>query len=296
MIVSHNAIRERVLSLYRSGGLPRGSLTGWPLVDRLYTVGLGQWTLLTGTPNSGKSEWLDALMVNLAKAEPWRFYIYSPENWPLELHHSKIIEKYIGKPFNPGPNERLDEEELDAAEAWMQGKFHFGKPNRPDIVSIVDEAIEHVASVAEKPQWKTGIVVDPWNQLEHYRPAHQTMTEYVSATLSAVIERVREYGVHLWLVAHPAKLRKDRDGKYPVPTPHDIADSAHFWNKADNCITIWRDQAEGSQAVDIHVQKVRFKHIGRIGMVTLSYDRVTGRYHEPFAPKVQSLKDYRERA
>ena len=293
MIVAHDIIRSRVVALYRAGGLPLGALTGWPSVDRLYTVGLGQWTLLTGTPNSGKSEWLDALMVNLAKAEPWRFYIYSPENWPLELHHSKVIEKYIGKPFNPGPNERLDEEELDAAETWMEGKFHFGKPNRPDIVSIVDEAIEHVASVAQPAQWKTGIVVDPWNQLEHYRPVNQTMTEYVSATLSAVIERVREYGVHLWLVAHPAKLRKDRDGKYPVPTPHDIADSAHFWNKADNCITVWRDQAEGGQAVDIHIQKVRFKHIGRIGMVTLNYDRVTGRYHEPFGPKVQSLKDYR---
>lgn len=280
MIVPHSAIRERVLALYHSGGLPKGASTGWPSIDRLYTVGLGQWTLLTGTPNSGKSEWLDALMVNLAKREPWRFYIYSPENWPLELHHSKIIEKYVGKPFNPGPNDRMDEEEVDAAEEWMRGKFQFGKPNRPDIVSIVDEAIEFTASVANPLAHKTGIVVDPWNQLEHYRPPQQTMTEYVSATLSAVIERVREYNLHLWLVAHPSKLRKDRDGKYPVPTPHDIADSAHFWNKADNCITVWRDQGEGSQDVDIHVQKVRFKHIGRIGMSTLVYDRITGRYNE----------------
>jgi twinkle protein len=293
MIVSHATIRDRVFALYRSGGLPRGSLTGWPSVDHFYTVGMGQWTLITGTPNSGKSEWLDALLVNLAKAEPWRFYIYSPENWPLELHHSKIIEKYIGKPFNPGPNERLDEEELDAAEAWMERKFNFGKPRSPDIVSIVDEAVDHVTSLAG--QWKTGIVVDPWNQLEHYRPQHQTMTEYVSATLSAVIDRVRECGIHLWLVAHPAKLRKDRDGKYPVPTPHDIADSAHFWNKSDNCITVWRDQSEGSQDVDIHVQKVRFKHIGRIGMVTLKYDRVTGRYHEEFGTKVTPLNEWKRK-
>jgi hypothetical protein len=34
------------------------------------------------------------------------------------------------------------------------------------------------------------------------------------------------------------------------------------------------------QNVDIHVQKVRFKHVGRPGVVTLRYDRVTGRYHE----------------
>ena len=33
--------------------------------------------------------------------------------------------------------------------------------------------------------------------------------------------------------------------------------------------------------MDIHVQKVRFKHIGRTGIVGLEYDRVTGRYSEP---------------
>jgi len=30
--------------------------------------------------------------------------------------------------------------------------------------------------------------------------------------------------------------------------------------------------------------------------VTLSYDRVTGRYNEPFGPKVQSLSEYRKSA
>jgi twinkle protein len=287
MIIPHDAIRDRVFGLYRSGGLPKGSLTGWPSLDALYTVGMGQWTVVTGTPNSGKSEWVDALMVNLAKSEPWRFLIYSPENWPLELHHAKILEKYLGKPFTPGPTERMDEEELDAGEEWMRGKFVFCKPNSPDIVSIMDEAIDHVVSMGGN--WKTGVVIDPWNQLEHCRPQHQTMTEYVSQTLSLVIDRVREFNVHLWLVAHPAKMRKDKDGKYPIPTPHDIADSAHFWNKADNCITVWRDQVEGSQDVDIHVQKVRFKHIGRIGLCTLMYDRVTGQYRmKPSEPQMRS--------
>jgi twinkle protein len=246
-------------------------------VDKLYTVGLGQWTLITGTPNSGKSEWLDALLVNLAKREEWKFYIYSPENWPLALHHAKIVEKYIGKPFNPGPTPRMDFEEVESAEEWMRGKFLFGKMDRPDIVSVVTEAA-NIKSLGNR--WKTGVVIDPWNQLEHYRPNGMTETEYISQTLSQVIDVVREHNLHLWLVAHPAKLQKDRDGNYPVPTPRDVAGSAHFWNKADNCITVWRDLAEGSQNVDIHVQKVRWKHIGHIGMTSLLYDKVTGRYSE----------------
>lgn len=295
MIVRHDDIRERVFDLYRKGGLPRGSSTGWASLDELYTVSPGQWTCVTGTPNSGKSEFVDAMLVNLAKREPWKFYIYSPENWPLELHHAKILEKYTGKPFTPGPTERMDEDELDSAEEWMRHKFYFCKPDRPDILSILDGA-EHITSMAGST-WKTGVVIDPWNQLEHHKPQGQTMTEYVSETLSYVIDRVRSYNIHLWLIAHPAKMRKDRDGKYPVPTPHDIADSAHFWNKSDNCITVWRDQVEGSEEVDIHVQKVRFKNIGRIGLRTLIYNRVTGQYRDkPGEPQLRSLSDYRKQS
>jgi twinkle protein len=286
----HEEIREKVFELYRAGGLPKGDPTGWPSLDELYTVGRAQWTLVTGTPNSGKSEWVDALMVNLAKNHKWKFKIFSPENHPLELHHAKILEKYIGKPFNPGPNQRMTEEELDRGENWMRDKFYFCKPDRPDILSILEDA-RNLTSLADPPTYKTGVVIDPWNQLEHYRPNNLSETEYVSQTLSHVITLVRQWNFHLWLVAHPAKMTKDRDGKYPVPTPRDVSGSAHFWNKADNCITVWRDQAEGSQEVDIHVQKVRWKHIGRIGLASLRYDRVTGRYHEPIGLAANRYRD-----
>ena len=277
MIVSHEEIRTQVSELYKAGGLPKGADVGWPSVSSLYSVGLGQWTLITGTPGSGKSEWLDAVMVNLAKQGGWHFVIYSPENWPLALHHSKIIEKYLGKPFNPGPTPRLSEDELDEAEEWMAGKFHFAKPDSPSIVDILNEA-SRFASMNTR---KCGIVIDPWNQLEHYRPAGMSETEYVSQTLSEVITWVRERNCHLWLVAHPSKMQRNKEGKLPVPTPHDVSGSAHFWNKADNCITVWRDQSDyQKQEVDIHVQKVRFKHIGRVGLATILYDRVTGRYFE----------------
>lgn len=277
MIIPHDQIALQVKALYASGGLPRGSTTGWRSLDELYTVAVNQWTCVTGTPHSGKSEFLDALMVNLAKQGGWHFVIYSPENHPVETHHSKIIEKYIGKPFNPGPTARVSDDEIDEAEEWMKGKFHFAKPEHADIVSILDEA----NSFACLKSRKCGIVIDPWNHLEHHRPSGISMTEYVSRTLSEIIAWVRERNCHLWLVAHPAKMQKGKDGKLPIPTPNDISDSAHFWNKADNCITVWRDQSDyRKQDVEVHVQKVRFKHIGHIGLATLQYDRVTGRYSE----------------
>lgn len=288
MIVNHGQIAEEVRELWEKGGLPKGSYVGWPSVHELYSVGLGQWTLITGTPGSGKSEWLDAVMVNLAKAEKWRFVIYSPENWPLALHHAKVIEKYVGKPFNPGPTERLTEKELLDAEQWMHGKFLFAKPERPAIEAILNEANKYASP---NGSYNFGVVLDPWNYLEHHRPQGMSETEYVSDTLSQVVGWVRERKAHLWLVAHPSKMQKNKDGKLPVPTPHDVSGSAHFWNKADNCVTVWRDQSNYlNQDVQIHVQKIRFKNIGRVGVTTLKYDRTTGRYHEPLKAEVIDLK------
>jgi twinkle protein len=100
----------------------------------------------------------------------------------------------------------------------------------------------------------------------------------VSEQLSWITHFTRTNYAHFWLVAHPKKPDKDQAGK--APTPYSISDSAHFYSKPDNIITVHRNQLEESQQVEIHVQKCRFKHIGRIGMVRLQYDRVTGRYHE----------------
>ena len=129
-----------------------------------------------------------------------------------------------------------------------------------------------------------GVVLDRWNTLEHLRPSNLSETEYISAALTDLTQWTRAANLHLWLVAHPAKIYKDTStGKRAVPTPYDIAGSAHWYNKADNIICVHRDQAEGNALVQVWVQKVRFKHIGRVGGVELHYDPITGRYSDPKA-------------
>lgn len=39
----------------------------------------GELTIITGVPNSGKSEWIDALLVNLAEQHGWSFALCSME-------------------------------------------------------------------------------------------------------------------------------------------------------------------------------------------------------------------------
>lgn len=274
MIINPTALLAEIHELY-DNGLPSGSKTGWTMLDKYYTVKTGQWTLVTGIPGHGKSEWVDALMVNLAN-QKWRFAIFSPENHPLEMHCAKIIEKKTGKPFTHGPTERASKDEVEKAVEWMGKHFVFIKTETPNMREILTEGVNKVAGY---PQMPGGIVIDPWNQLEHYRPSGMTETEYISQALSEVIWFARENNVHIWIIAHPMKLQKE-NGKYPVPTPYDVAGSAHWRNKADNCLCVWRDEKEVNQFVELHVQKVRFKNIGRVGRVDFRYDKVTGRYHD----------------
>lgn len=274
-IVHYNDLIPEVVSLYETG-LPPGDSTGWPTLDKNYTVAMNQWTLVTGTPHAGKSEWLDALMVNLCDQANWKFAIFSPENHPLALHAAKILEKFTGKPFGAGPTERMTPEQRDAGLEWMRYRFFFLKFDEPSLSGVLEQ-VREMGSAGTT--YKLGVVVDPWNTLEHHRPKDLTLTEYVSHQLSWIINFTRNNYAHFWLVAHPKKPDKDLLGK--PPTPYEIADSAHFYNKADNIITVHRDQAKESQIVEIHVQKCRFKHIGHIGKVDLMYDKISGRYIEP---------------
>ncbi len=112
------SLQQRLERLWDQG-LPPGYSTGWPSIDQHYTVAPGQLSIVTGWPGSGKSEWLDALAVNLSQAG-WKFAVFSPENQPVEVHASKILEKITGKPFGKGPTERINRDLLPAlvSELW----------------------------------------------------------------------------------------------------------------------------------------------------------------------------------
>lgn len=281
-------------------GLPPGETTGWPSVDRHYTVVPGQLTVLTGWPGSGKSEWLDALVLNLAR-RGWRFALFSPENAPAEIHVSKFIEKFLGKPFGAGPTARATKDEAIEAMTEFEEWFGFLQPAAGTervtfgVEDILDATEAHfrLAQIWRSRESKRGLVIDPWNEIEHARPREWSETEYISQTLSRIRAWARTNDVHVWIVAHPQKLPRDRDsGKLPIPRPDSISGSQHWWNKADNAITVWRALEDPSDpVVQIHVQKVRFKHVGRIGVVELNYDRLTGRYRE-ILTAVRSGKDY----
>jgi len=259
-------------------GLPRGLSTGWDSLNHLYTVKPGQWTLVTGIPSHGKSSWLDNLLVNLAELHGFRTAYFSPENQPIQEHASRVISKVIGLPFDKGYHERMTPDQKNLGKRFVDEHFAWILPDEDDSWSL-----DHILEIARALVFQKGIqglVIDPWNELDHSSGESTSETNHISKMLTVIRRFARAHSVHVWVVVHPTKLPKDVDGKYPVPTPYDCAGSAHWRNKADNSITIYRHVGEDDKPIDVHVQKVRFKEIGKVGKAELWYDKPTGRYME----------------
>ena len=269
------AFESAALVQFRDGP-QRAFSTGWNSLNKHMRIREGEMSVVTGVPGSGKSEWLDALTINLASKFGWCFAVCSFENPPAE-HIAKLSEKYLGQPFWEGPTPRMGEGDFLQAMAWLKKHFFLIRADdeSPTIEWVLDTARAAVLRFGVR-----GLVIDPYNEIENHRPGNMSETEYVSQLLSKVRRFAQGHGVHVWLVAHPAKLRRDDAGKIPVPTLCDISGSANFNNKADLSVVVHRDWSAGSSAVEIYVRKVRFKAAGTVGMVRLAYDHVTGRYSE----------------
>jgi twinkle protein len=273
-VFSIDDIRDQVNDLYHNGMEP-GLLAGLGELDRLFSVRPGEVTVITGIPNSGKSEFIEYFVVRLAGIHGWRFALFSPEHQPMHMHASRIIEKFLRKPFFTNIEGHMDEACLrDALEFAQDSFFWIQPPNVEDwtLATILEKAAALVVRHGIR-----GLIIDPFNELESLRPERQTETEYIGECLKRIRQFALSRRVHVFVVAHPQKLYRNKDGNYPIPSMYDISGSAHWRNKADNGLCVWRDLA-GGEFVEIHVQKVRFKHTGRVGTAQLRFDRATGTY------------------
>jgi hypothetical protein len=223
------------------------------------------------------STWLTALMVNLTHQFGWKHSIFSPENQPLQRYMGIIAAMYIGKPFGKGYTERINRDELENAKKWLDEHFYFTQPNDDDLCidSLLDKARETV-----KRYGVNAVIIDPWNEIDSKRSTGVSETEHINQSLAKVRRFGRLYNVHMFIVAHPQKLQKDKDDKYPAPTAYEISGSAHWYNKGDGIIAVWRDPKDETKQVVIYVQKVRFREVGKVGEIKLDHDVVTGRYSD----------------
>jgi len=251
-------------------GTGKGTSTGYSNVDEIYTVAQGQLTVVTGYPSSGKSNFVDQLMVNLGRKEDWKFAICSFENAP-EVHIARLMEIYKEKRFFDGVN-RMTEQEKEEAFKWVEDHFMFLDSETVE-PSTIDSVLER-AKVAVARLGIRGLVIDPYNYIENR--SGMAEHEFISNMLTRIQAFAKAYSVHVWFVAHPSKIaRSNMD--LPRPDGMAISGSMAWWAKADCGLTVHRTKTND---VEIAVWKCRYRWIGTQGETTLGYNKATGTYRE----------------
>ena len=275
-------VKDELLALFENG-LQQGAVLHMGELDRLLSVEVGRLMVVTGIPGDGKSEFLDEMAIRLWRYYDWRCAWFSPENFPVTLHHPKLIEKLIGKRFIKTMMSRM---ELDAAVEYLSRNFF-------DILPEEDYQVDTILEKAETLVRRKGIrvfILDPYNCLEHQIPTGQSETQYISEFLEKLRSFAKRKQALVILAAHPTKMKRDPLTKqFPVPTMYDISGSAAFFNKADFGIAIERDR--NKEVTRIHVQKVKFRHLGQPGIASFMYNYHNGRFVPIVEGKTPDIPD-----
>lgn len=231
---------DRVWEMYRGEGPQPLSCGMGSDLDQAFKVMPGQFVVVTGIPNHGKSRWLDQVAVSMAQVHGWRWGIFSPETGS-EQHIADLCEIKAGMPFHEGPTLRMDEEDLHTALGWVRERFSLidAGEHTPSIDWVLERARAAVLRYGIN-----GLIIDPYNELEAGRPDKMTETEFVSQLISKCKRFAKMHEVTVFMVAHPTKIHNPAGGKEPMPGLYDIAGSAHWRNKADGGIVVYRDYEE----------------------------------------------------
>lgn len=193
-IIDIETHKDDLLNFFRKG-MEKGCAINMPDIDKSITWEVGRLATVTGIPGHGKSEFVDFIVTKLNIIHGWKAAYFSPENWPLKYHLSKLIPKITGKAFKP---EAIGEEELLEAFDYIKDNFQFIAPEDDQKF----ESIIELATIAVKRNGIKVLVIDPYNKIEHMREKNETETEYISRFLDKLIMFAKSYGVLIFLVAH----------------------------------------------------------------------------------------------
>lgn len=268
---------EEELDNYYLNGYPTGDTIGYPNFDKLIAFRGGEVTTITGIPGHGKSSFLDEILVRLSVRHKWNHGLFAAENGKPGLHYARLSARYIGKAFiSDNEADRITPEEYGNAKYFLYNHFYF--INTKEVNLTIDGLLEKGREMVLRKGIKS-FVLDPFNCIESQRPVGVTESEYVGMIYTKLVNFAELYNVHVFLVAHPTKMRKrEEDQVYEVPTLYNISGSANFFNKTFNGLTVYRDFKYN--VTNVFVQKIKFDFIGELGMASFDFHKPSGRYSE----------------
>lgn len=248
------------------------AVRSFELLNENYRMRLGDFAVVTGIPSHGKSAFVNDVCCRVADRYGLRVCWASFEQDPLTDHRRSLRAWFRSKEFDEdagdfGHNERADR--------WIDDHHVFIRAD-DDADLTLDWLIQAVEGAVVRHGCKI-VVIDPWNEIEHCRNHGESETEYTGRAIRTLKRFAKKFGVHLIVVAHPAKLQKV-NGKYQTPSLYEISGSANFYNKCDVGIVVHRESKDSTM---IRIAKSRYHDmIGRPGEVSVSFTQSSRRYTE----------------
>ena len=304
-IIRPRDIDRAEYELFYKHGFKRGLIAGLPGIDKCYSVKRKLLTVLTGTPQSGKTEWLITYLTNLVQhniPQGMKIAIFSPESRPILRLINRIACIKAGRStYHNDPN-RMSFDELMAMVAWVDEHFIFINPtdHRNLLAGAAQQATAENANartlkgilnfvrILVEQEGIFGYVIDPWNKIEHQREGKQSEKEYISSCLDMILGYGELFDVHGWVIAHPTKIYTDqKSGNKREVHLEDISGAAEWESKADVGIALQRkfyyyDKDEKDWVFDkdlptlVQFQKMKFAEIGELGSVEMWFDLFGG--------------------
>ena len=247
-------IEDEITDFVRNG-FKRGYQIGLPNFDDIFSTYTGQFITVTGIPSSGKSDFVDQMVVGYNNKYQWKTAFASPENAPTYLHAHKLMRK-IWQDM-PKREDIHTDKWNQIADHCNDNFFHIDM-ERYTLESVLRKGAELVKRKGIKC-----LVIDPFNKIRDVDCKTEDVNRYTMEYLTKIEMFAKKYDVLVFIVAHPTKMYKDKDGKIEEPTMYNIKGGGEWYDASYHGILVHRDYE--AKTVKAKVLKVKFQNLGENG-------------------------------
>lgn len=256
-------------------GVPLAPTTRFNETDTYWRWKKGDVALFTGYANWGKTFYVLQMMLTKSIWDGWKWAVFCPENYPANDFYDDLIEMYVGRWLR----EMSEDEYTEAAQFIGRHIFYVYPEDSHDIHSIHEKFRYLVLK-----KGVDGVLIDPFNQLDHNQKAFQREDQYLSEILKDMKRFALLNAVSYNIVAHPKNPKYEEGRVLPVVDMYDIHGGAMFGNKVDLLISYHRPNFhvnKNDPDVEIYVQKVKRKRTGgKLGHFPIRLNWEKKRYQE----------------
>lgn len=253
-----------------ANGMQKGDMINVPSIDRILSFKTGMLNVVTGVPSHGKTYMLNYILIRLNIIHNWKIAFFSPEFYPVSLHIAQILETMGGLKFT---SENYNQQTYELMKDYLCRNMFWIDPNDTDINSVLERAKYLIRKKGIK-----ALVIDPFNSLTDNTRKNQKQDEYISDFLQKLRWFARKFNIAIFLVMHPTKLNRLDNGLYPVCDLYNCKGASEIFDKADMGLTVWRNEQE--DYAELHVTKIKFRHLGEKGKAAFRFNINNGRYVE----------------